>query len=162
MAGATRAGPAVTENEKVYASLHSRGVGIVALQRLLAIAVVQVQGMGHLPQKSSTEPVICPVSPLGQPCAPGVQLIGCAVLPHILQGGLPGREATGLQAVSSSAMQLSVRFRNSGLRECCKWLVMMPPAPCKWWSAGGITANKLGVLQKGCQVVKAQACHSRQ
>ena len=71
--------------------------------------------MGHLPQESSTELVICPVSPFGQPCGPRVQLIGCTVLLHVLQGGLPGREAAGLQAVSSSAEQLSGRLRIQGL-----------------------------------------------
>ena len=86
-------------------------IGILIVEVLLAIAVVKAERMGHLAQKHSTELVICPVSPLGQPCGPGVQLIGCAVLLHVLQGGLPGRKATGLQAVSSSAEQLSGRFR---------------------------------------------------
>ena len=84
---------------------------MLTLKVLLAVAVVKAEGRGHLPQKSSAELVICPVSPLGQPCGPRVQLIGCAVLLHVLQGGLPGREAMGLQPVSSSAERLSGRFR---------------------------------------------------
>ena len=67
--------------------------------------------MGHLPKKCSSELVICPVSPFSQPCGPRVQLICCAVLLHVLQGSLPGREAMGLQAVSSSTKQLSRRPR---------------------------------------------------